>query len=68
MLPSQGHPNLKVFITHGGMLSIMEAVYHKVPLLVLPGFGDQQGNAARCERMGHGLALQWRDLNEHTLL
>ena len=26
------HPNLKLFVTHGGLLSTQEALYHKVPL------------------------------------
>src|SRR5437867_4364602 len=46
-LPQQdvlGHKNVKLFITHGGLLSIEEAVYHSVPLIGFPMFGDQQWN------------------------
>ncbi|KAH8277056.1 hypothetical protein KR026_004439 [Drosophila bipectinata] len=38
------HPNVKIFICHGGMLSIMEAVYYGKPLLGLPIFYDQSRN------------------------
>ena len=34
-------PRLKAFITHGGMNSILEALYFGVPLITLPVFGDQ---------------------------
>ena len=29
-----GHPNIKVFVTHGGLLSLHETIYHKTPLVV----------------------------------
>ena len=43
-LPQQdilGHKNIRVFITHGGLLSTQEAIYHGVSLLGLPLFADQ---------------------------
>ncbi|KAK8724674.1 hypothetical protein OTU49_011203, partial [Cherax quadricarinatus] len=46
-LPQQdilAHNNVKVFITHGGLLSMQEAIYHATPLLALPLFGDQPKN------------------------
>ena len=42
-LPQQdllGHPNLRVFVTHGGLGSLVEAIYHKVGDLVLNNFAD----------------------------
>ena len=35
------HPNLKVFVTHGGLLSTQEALFHKVPLVGMPISNDQ---------------------------
>lgn len=46
-----------VFITHGGINSIKEAIGAGVPMLIFPVFkhADQQGNAARV--LHHGLGL-----------
>ena len=38
------HPNLKVFVTHGGLLSLQEAIYHKTPLVGVPLGNDQVAN------------------------
>ncbi|XP_063390685.1 UDP-glucosyltransferase 2-like [Cydia fagiglandana] len=51
------HPNTKLFITHGGLLSTLEAIQAGVPLLAMPVFGDQPGNAVRAQRAGYALAV-----------
>lgn len=38
-----------LFITHGGQNSLMQAVYHAVPVLAIPLFGDQFDNLVRAE-------------------
>jgi len=52
------HPSLRMFITHGGLNSIGEAVHAHVPLLVLPGFADQPANAAKVQETKIGYALE----------
>jgi MGT family glycosyltransferase len=44
-------------ITHGGMNTTSEALWHGVPLLVFPQHGDQHLVAARVVELGAGLRL-----------
>ncbi|XP_050298924.1 UDP-glycosyltransferase UGT5-like [Anthonomus grandis grandis] len=55
------HPNIKLFITHGGLLSTTETIYHGVPILAIPVFGDQIANAARAVTGGYGLKLKYQE-------
>ncbi|EDW64151.1 UDP-glucosyltransferase 2 [Drosophila virilis] len=58
------HPKIKLFINHGGRGGITEAQYHGVPMLALPIFGDQPGNAENMQKAGYGVALDLLQLNE----
>ncbi|XP_054086910.1 uncharacterized protein LOC105208779 [Zeugodacus cucurbitae] len=61
------HPNIKLFITHGGMGSVVEAQYHGVPMVGIPLFGDQPSNMANVQRSGYGLAVDYITLSEESL-
>ncbi|ENN70578.1 UDP-glycosyltransferase UGT5 [Dendroctonus ponderosae] len=63
------HPNMRLFITHGGLLSTTETIYHGVPILAIPVFGDQPANAARAEASGFALQLDYNapDFTEDKL-
>ncbi|XP_060527644.1 UDP-glycosyltransferase UGT5-like isoform X2 [Cylas formicarius] len=61
------HPNIKLFITHCGLLSTTETVYHGVPILGFPIFGDQQLNAARATTLGVGKFIDFSKINENNL-
>lgn len=36
-----GHPNVKAFVTHGGMGGSSETIHCGVPAVVTPMYGDQ---------------------------
>ncbi|XP_050735224.1 UDP-glycosyltransferase UGT5-like isoform X1 [Eriocheir sinensis] len=69
-LPQQdilGHPQLRLFITHGGLFSSQEATYHGVPVIGLPVTLDQHHNMRTVQREGWGRVLQWEDLTNESL-
>ncbi|XP_041982834.1 UDP-glucosyltransferase 2-like [Aricia agestis] len=55
------HPNLKMFITHGGQLSTIEAIHHGVPVVGIPVIADQHVNMASVVDKGFGIVV---DLGE----
>ncbi|XP_055379342.1 UDP-glycosyltransferase UGT5-like [Condylostylus longicornis] len=60
------HPHVNYFITHGGLLSIQEAVYRNVPILGIPIFGDQHINMKRATELGFGFKLDYHNLTEES--
>ncbi len=46
-----------VFVTHGGMNSTCEGLYHQVPLIVIPQGFDQPMIAACVKRLGAGIVI-----------
>ncbi|KAG0710470.1 UDP-glucuronosyltransferase 2B14 [Chionoecetes opilio] len=70
-LPQQdvlAHDSVKVFISHGGLLSLQESIFHATPLLVLPIFGDQPKNAMFVENSGLGHRLVWEELTADSIV
>lgn len=65
--PFTGHPNVKAFISHGGLLGTTEAVHCGVPTIVMPQFGDQHTNARALEANGGGVILQLYDVTEERV-
>lgn len=47
-----------VFLSHCGMNSVSESLYHCVPLIMLPKTSEQEGVATRVEQLGAGLRLK----------
>ena len=70
LLPPQdvlAHPHLRVFVTHGGLLSLQEALFHKVPLVGIPLGNDQKPNLLRAEARGYAVLLDWSTLSTAAL-
>lgn len=58
---------MKLFITHGGLLSTIETVYHGVPIIGIPVFGDQDMNIANAVISGYGIGVPYNELTEERL-
>lgn len=61
-----GHPKAQLLVTHGGQNSLLQAVYHGVPILGIPLFGDQFDNLIRAEAKGLGIYFPVNKLNAHN--
>ncbi|XP_063921406.1 UDP-glycosyltransferase UGT5-like [Zophobas morio] len=61
------HPNVKLFITHGGLLSTEEAIFNGVPMVGIPVFADQKMNMARAKSNGVASVVSFSKLSEETL-
>ncbi|KAJ8928785.1 hypothetical protein NQ314_018643 [Rhamnusium bicolor] len=61
------HQNVKVFITHGGLLSTTETIYHGVPIIAIPIFGDQKMNAITAQDEGYAIVLPFQEISEEKL-
>nr|XP_023020371.1 UDP-glucuronosyltransferase 2B15-like [Leptinotarsa decemlineata] len=59
-----GHPNIKLFITQCGLMSIDEAIYNHVPMVGMPFMGDQGYNAVILEKKRLGKRVDRMNLTE----
>lgn len=56
-----------LFVTHGGMNSTMESLYHGVPMVVIPQMNEQKANALRVDELGLGRHLEREETTVETL-
>jgi len=61
-------PRVHMFISHGGLNSVIESVYHAKPLIIFPIHGDQPSNAAAAEAKGLAIRMDFGDFSSETLL
>ncbi|XP_072024753.1 UDP-glucuronosyltransferase 2B31-like isoform X3 [Amphiura filiformis] len=62
-----GHPQIKAFVYHCGLNGIWEAVYHGVPMVAVPLFGDQFDNAQRLVSRGMAVKVDISTLTSDEL-
>jgi MGT family glycosyltransferase len=56
-----------VFVTHGGMNSVSESLYHGVPMVVVPQMGEQELIAKQVDALGAGLYVAKEDVTAERL-
>ena len=56
-----------VFVTHGGMNSVSEALVYSTPMVVIPFVSDQPVNARCIEKLGIGKKLEYSTANKNTI-
>ena len=61
------HPNIKLFITHGGLLGTTEAMVEGVPILGIPVFGDQKMNMVQATSQGYALKIDLEEITEENV-
>uniref|UniRef100_A0A6P4FGY1 2-hydroxyacylsphingosine 1-beta-galactosyltransferase-like n=1 Tax=Drosophila rhopaloa TaxID=1041015 RepID=A0A6P4FGY1_DRORH len=61
------HPNVRLFISHGGLQSVMEGIDSGVPMLGLPVFFDQFNNLHRVQLAGMAEVLDTNALDADAL-
>ncbi|KAK7831851.1 hypothetical protein U0070_016481 [Myodes glareolus] len=63
-----GHPKTRAFITHGGTNGIYEAIYHGIPVVGIPLFGDQFDNIVHMKTKGAGVRVDFLTMSSTDLL
>ncbi|KAF2896467.1 hypothetical protein ILUMI_09708 [Ignelater luminosus] len=61
------HPNVKLFITQGGLQSIEEAMYNYIPMIGMPFIADQKHNVNILVHKGMGLSLDFATMDKAAL-
>lgn len=60
------HPNLRLFVSHCGLGSVVESKHHGVPVLAIPLFADQFGSAKAMVDAGIAVQVNYQELTEES--
>lgn len=63
-----GHPKTKAFVTHGGANGVYEVIYHGIPMIGIPLFGEQHDNIAHMVAKGAAVTLNIRTMSRSDVL
>ncbi|KZC13028.1 UDP-glucuronosyltransferase 1-6 [Dufourea novaeangliae] len=66
-VPILGHKNTRVFITHGGLMGVQEALYYGVPLIGIPIFSDQMRNINIFVEKNVAIAINLNNLTKNSM-
>ncbi|KAF2902531.1 hypothetical protein ILUMI_03654 [Ignelater luminosus] len=61
------HPNIKLFITQGGLQSSEEAIYNYIPMVGIPFMADQQSNVQKMVSKGMAVLVNHDTMDKDTL-
>lgn len=61
------HPNMVLFITHGGLLSLLEVSQAGVPVVGIPFFADQPMDVSFYVARGVGVELEFISLSDESI-
>ncbi|XP_069691985.1 UDP-glucosyltransferase 2-like [Periplaneta americana] len=62
------HPNIRIFVTHCGRLSMMEGIHWKVPIVGIPLVLDHYANMRLLLNRGVGVQLDYNSLTKEGIL
>lgn len=62
-----GHPSVRLFFTHGGQLSIIEAIKFGMPVVGMPLYADQISNIKMAQEDGIGVYLDYDSLTYESV-
>jgi glucuronosyltransferase len=67
MLICAAHPNTRLFMTHGGLLSMQEAIDRGVPVVGIPVIGDQHRNVIWAVSEGFGVSIDFNNITSESV-
>lgn len=62
------HPNVKAFVSHGGLMGSSEAAHCGIPTVLTPMYGDQFMNSAAFVNRKMGVVVNYEDITRDTML
>ncbi|CAH0561508.1 unnamed protein product [Brassicogethes aeneus] len=60
--------NVKLFVSHGGLMGSQEAVHCGVPILGIPLFADQELNIQQAEKVGQAIKVDYNEISKEKIL
>lgn len=61
------HRNVVLFVTHGGVFGTQEGLYHGIPMLMIPFYGDQFRNSIKSVHGGYAIMLRFSEVTAKNL-